>query len=251
MEKLSVVIIAKDEEKMIGEAIESVRGISHETMVVDTGSSDETVKIAKRMGARVVCIAGGGFSEWRDKGLKEARGEWVLYLDADERVGKKLGREIIHTLKRGEHGAYAIPRQNVILGRKFKHGGFWPDYVKRLYLKSAIKGWRGELHEEPIFEGELGHLRSSLLHIKHETFYEMMEKTNKWSDIEAKLMYQAGHPGMNVARFMSVMLREFWYRMIRKGAFLDGVEGVMFAMYQVYSRFVSYAKLWELQIKTK
>ena len=77
----------------------------------------------------------------------------------------------------------------------------------------------------------------------------MVEKTNDWSEIEAKLMYEAGHPPMNISRFISAILREFSVRMVRQKAFLDGAEGVMYAMYQVYSRFISYAKLWEKQLK--
>jgi hypothetical protein len=129
-----------------------------------------------------------------------------------------------------------------------KHGGWWPDYVKRLYLKKFLKGWRGDLHEEPEIKGELGHLKNPLVHIKHNKLEEMVEKTNKWSAVEARLMYEANHPQMNVARFCSAMFREFWLRAVRHKAFLDGGEGVIYAVYQVFSRFISYAKLWEMQI---
>lgn len=249
---ISVIIITKNEEEMLPGALKTVRW-ADEIVLVDTGSNDKTVSIAKKVGARVVESNGNNFSEWRNTGLKEARGEWLLYLDADERITPGLKNEISKVISEGntQYAAYAIPRKNIILGREFKHGGFWPDYVKRLYKKSSLSKWEGELHEEPVIKGEMGHLNNPMEHIKHEDFSQMVEKTNKWSEVEAKLMYEAGHPPMNIPRFLTAMGREFLHRMILKRGFLDGPEGIMFAMYQVYSRFVSYAKLWELQEKER
>lgn len=243
---ISVIIITRNEEKMLPDALASVKW-ADEILIVDTGSEDKTVEIAKKHKARVVNSHGKHFSEWRNKGLKEAKGDWILYLDADERITPELKKEITKVIEQDKGTAYAIPRRNIILGKEFKHGGFWPDYVKRLYKKSSLNKWTGELHEEPDFKGEMKHLINPMLHIKHETFSEMVEKTNTWSEVEAKLLFESGHPDMNVPRFISAMGREFFYRMIKKAGFLDGAEGIMFAMYQVYSRFVSYAKLWELQ----
>jgi len=145
-----------------------------------------------------------------------------------------------------------------VLGKEFKHCGQQPDYVKRLFRKSGFKFWSGDLHEEPnyIYDGEItvgngktiGYMRNPLIHIKHKNLSEMVEKTNGWSEIEARLMFEAKHPPMNVLRFVSAMFREFWLRMIKQAAFLDGPEGIIYALYQVFSRFVSYAKLWELQL---
>ncbi len=249
---ISVVIITKNEKQMLPDALQSVKW-ADEVLVVDTGSTDATVYIAKKNGTRVVESKGKSFSEWRNKGLKEASGEWILYLDADERITEALKKEILEvtSTKNNNYSMYAIPRSNVILGREFRHGGFWPDYVKRLFRKSELKKWEGELHEEPVYEGEMSHLINPMKHIKHEDFSQMVEKTNEWSEVEAKLMYEAGHPPMNVKRFISAMAREFAHRMIKNRGFMDGSEGIMFAMYQVYSRFVSYAKLWELQEKER
>lgn len=245
---ISVIIITKNEEKNIGGCLESVKW-TDEIIVVDSGSKDKTVDIAKKHGAKVVKHTGGGFSDWRNKGAREAKSEWLLYIDADERVTPGLRTEIESKLKDPRHSAYAIPRRNFILGKELKHGGQWPGYVKRLFKKSEFKGWTGELHEEPQFEGDLGHLKNSLIHQKHDNLSDMVAKTNKWSEIEAKLMYKAKHPPMNVPRFITAMFREFWLRMVRQMAFLDGPIGIIYALYQVFSRFVSYAKLWEMQLK--
>lgn len=248
---LSVVIIAKDEEKMIGGCLDSV-GWVDEILVVDTGSVDKTVEIAKSHKARVVRYTEGKhYSDWRNKGLADAHGEWIFYVDADERVTSALQQEIRRVIgeQRSVIGAYAVPRRNFVLGKELRHGGFWPDYQKRLFRKSSLKGWHGEVHEEPVFKGKLGHLKNPLVHEKHETLSEMVEKTNRWSEIEARLMFNAAHPRMNVARFVTAMAREFWRRMIVGRAFMDGKVGIIFAIYQMFSRFVSYAKLWELQLK--
>jgi len=251
--KISAVIIAKDEEKMLSDCLESLSWTS-EIVVIDNGSIDKTASIAKKYKAKVVSLPRQdepNFSQARNRGLKEAEGQWILYIDADERVEKELAVEILEVVNNAKHLAYAIPRKNFIFGREFKHTGQRPDYVKRLFKKDALSLWTGKLHEEPQFKGELGHLNNSFLHIKHESLSEMVAKTNAWSEIEAELMFKAGHPPMNTWRFISAMSREFWLRMIRQVAFLDGPEGVMYAIYQVFSRFTSYAKLWEMQIKNK
>lgn len=195
----------------------------------------------------------GSFADWRNNGVKKAKGQWVLYIDSDEEVTKELQKGIIGSINAGvnQASAYAIPRRNIIFGKEFHYGGQWPDYVKRLFLKSKLKGWRGKLHEEPIFEGKMRHLNYPLIHSKHKNIEDMVDKTNEWSEIEAKLMFDAGHPKMNIFRFFTAGFREFWLRMVKQGAFLDGVEGIIYAIYQVYSRLISYSKLWELQIINK
>lgn len=248
--KLSAVIIAKDEEKMITDCLKSV-SFADEILLIDTGCTDSTVRISKKYGARVVRYTTGRFSDWRNRGLKEARGEWILYVDADERIPKALSEEILRIVKKGSSAAYAIPRKNIMFGKEMKHIGVPPDYQKRFFKKDVLFGWKGDVHEEPILKGELFHLKNAMIHDKHESFAEMVEKTNFWSGIEAKLMYDAGHPSMNIPRFITAMSREFYLRMIVHKAFLDGKIGIMYAIYQVFSRFVSYAKLWEMQINYK
>ncbi len=251
--KISAVIATKNEEKMLNACLQSLSWVD-EIVIVDTGSTDKTLSIAKKNNVRIVNYASGKtFSDWRNKELSEAHGEWILYVDADERIPKDLQKEILSIIENSELSEtwYAIPRSNVIFGKEFRHGGWWPDYVKRLYKKSALKKWEGNLHEEPVVEGKMGKLKKPMLHIKHETVFEMIQKTNQWSVIEAQLMFEAKHPPMTIPRFFTAMAREFFKSMIKETAFLDGRYGIMMAMYQVFSRFVSYAKLWEMQVKSK
>lgn len=253
---LSVVIIAKDEEKNICNCIRSVSW-ADEVIVVDSGSTDETISKAQKSGAKVFKYekAKGTYSDWRNFGIRKAKGKWILYVDADERITPGLRAEILEKINPNnceeEFCSFAIPRKNLVFGKELRHGGFWPDYVKRLFRKDKLKGWVGKLHEEPTFEGKLGILKNPLIHYKENSLEEMLEKTNVWSDIEAELMFEANHPPVNIFRFISAILREFWFRFVREKAFLDKEVGVIYGIYQIYSRFISYAKLWEMQLENQ
>ena len=251
LNKITAAIITKNEEKMLPGCLKTLDWVG-ETVLIDTGSTDKTVEIAKKHKVKVVNFTKGkNFSDWRNKALKEVNTDWIFYIDADERVPKKLKKEILGKINSSEFSVFAIPRLNIILGKEMRHGGWWPDYVERIFKTKDLNKWEGELHERPSYKGKLKHLENYLIHDKHETFSEMVEKTNNWSAVEAKLMLDANHPPMNMVRFISAMFREFWHRMIIKKAFLDGTEGIIFAIYQVFSRFASYAKLWEIQQKNK
>lgn len=194
----------------------------------------------------------GSFSEWREAGLKLSKGKWIFYLDTDEEVTKELKAEILKVTNGSVSNkySYAIPRKNIIFGKEFKYSGQYPDYQKRLFLKSYLKGWAGKVHEEPIYVGELGYFKNPIIHHKDMTISQMIEKTNKWSEIEADLMFKAKHPPMNFFRFFTAGLREFNLRFIKQLSFLDGKEGVIYGIYQIYSRLISYSKLWEKQLST-
>ncbi len=247
--EISAVVIVKNEEKNIEDCLKSLDFVD-EIIVVDTGSTDKTIAIASKYANKIVEQIDGSFSSWRNAGMRESSGILVLHIDADERATKDVAKEI-KSLIYDKTAAYAIPRRNIILGRVMKHGGWWPDYVIHLLRKDSFKFWKGDLHEEPVFEGVLKYLKSPLIHKKHDNLTDMVTKTNKWSEIEAKLMHDAHHPDMNIVRFTSAMVREFYLRMIKNMAFLDGPEGIIYALYQVFSRFVSYAKLYEMQLSNK
>lgn len=248
--KISAVIIAKNEEKSIKDCIESINW-ADEIVVLDTGSQDKTVEIAQKMGATILKIRGGSFNTWRERGAAIANGEWLFYIDADERVSPLLRKEIQETIERSKYNAYAIPRRNILLDHEMKYGGWWPDYVLRLIRKDALLGYQGELHEQPKIKGDIAKLHEPFIHITHESLTEMIDKTNEWSEIEARLLYSAHHPKVTWWRFGTVAAREFWERAILKLGFLDGPIGIIEIFYQMISRMITYAKLWELQITNK
>jgi glycosyltransferase involved in cell wall biosynthesis len=261
---LSVIIIAKNEDKMIPDCLESIKW-ADEIVLVDSGSTDKTVSIAKKYNARVIEHNSGSFSDWRNAGLKAAKGKWILYIDADERTTSELQSEIQSIIKSKESSvvnkgfqritdgssqifAYAVPRRNFILGREFKHSDQWPDYQMRFFKKDKLKGYRNDLHELAEFEGQQGNLQAPLIHLKHDNLSGMVKKTNKWSELEAKMLYESGHPRMVWWRFIRIMLTELWIRLIKQGGMRDGMEGIIYSIYQMWSKFITYGKLWEMQI---
>lgn len=256
---LSVTVVAKNEEAVIGECLESVKW-ANEIIVVDTGSTDKTIEIAKKAGAKVFQYPQKeeiDYSSWRNYALRQAQGEWVLYLDADERVTPLLRKEIESKVRKskihkeeGESVAYAIPRRNIRLGREMRYGGWWPDYVLRLIKKEKLIKWEGKLHEQPKIEGEISKLNEPLIHFSHRgTFEHKLANTIEWSKLEAEMLFDSKHPPMNVKRFLGAMGREFYKRMIKYQAWRDGTEGILEAIYQVFSVFITYARLWEMQKK--
>jgi len=252
--KLSVVIIAKNEEEMIGDCLKSVQW-ADEIILVDNGSVDKTIGIAKKYRAKVIRVPSIKpiFAKLRNEGLKVAEGRWILYVDADERVPLQLRRKIqtIVESRKPKYIAYEIPRRNFYLGKEVHYGGAWPDYVKRLFFRKALKGWKGELHENPVFKGKRGYLKSPFVHLTHRDLSSMVEKTRQWSKIEARLLYQSGHPEVTWWRILRVMLGEFWYRGIKLQGVRDGSVGWIEVIFQMFSRFITYARLWEMQCQTQ
>jgi len=253
--KLSVIILTRNEEEVIKDCLESVKW-AEEIVVVDNDSIDKTLSIAKKYGVKIIrSPVGNSFADHRNLGAKTAKGEWLLYVDADERVTPLLRKEIesvignqLSTAKK--FAAYALPRRNIRLTKELHWGGWWPDYVLRLMRKDKLEGWQGDLHEQPEIDGEVGYLKEALIHFSHRgSFENKLQNTINWSKIEAQKLYESGHPPMNVPRFVSAMGREFYKRMIKFQAWRDGTEGVMEAIYQVFSVFITYARLWEKQQK--
>lgn len=245
---ISAIILTRDNQDLIKDCLISLEDIADEIIIVDDGSEDKTLEIAKVFTAKIYEIDNKDFSFRRNYGAEKAKGDWLLYIDADERIDEKLKKEIKEVVSSNKFSAYAIPRRNILLGKELKHGGWWPDYVLRLIKKESLIKWEGELHEQPKIKGEVGKLVNPLIHISHRSISEMVDKTNKWSEIEAKLLFKSNHPKMVWWRFFSVALREFWFRGIKKLGFLDGPIGIIEIIYQMYSRMITYAKLWEMQV---
>lgn len=249
MGKVSAVIIARNEEKMIGEALESV-SFCDEIILIDNGSKDKTKEIAEEKGAKVYEIKTTDFSELRNLGKEKAIGDWILYVDADERVDADLKESIKHIIfENPSFSAFFLQRKNFYLGNHQ-----WPyiEKLERLFKKDKLQGWKGELHESPIIEGETGLINKGfLLHFTHRNLESMLNKTIEWSTVEAVLRYNSGHPKMTWWRFPRVMMGAFLNSYIKQGGYKVGAAGIIESIYQAFSAFITYAKLWELQIKTQ
>lgn len=253
---LSAVVITHNEEDWIENCLASVKPIADEVIVVDDGSTDNTVAICKKLGAKVFHHDWEGFSKQKNFAVSKTSGDWLLFIDADERVSKGLAQEIQelvknHSLLKNDSflttSAYAMPRQNIILGQKMRHGGWWPDYVTRLVRKDSFVGWEGNLHESLQAEGEIRRLQHVLYHLTHRGITWMLTTSINYTPIEAKLRFEANHPKVTWWRLFRVMATEFWYRFFVKSGWRDGTVGVIEAISQSYNLFLVYVHLWEMQ----
>lgn len=246
--KITAIVITKNEQEMISECLNSL-SFASEVIVVDTGNSDKTNEIALQKGAKIVKSDGKNYSEFRNTGIHAATGEWILFVDADERVSAELASELKNI--QPKLSTYLIPRKNNYLGKFMKHGGWGNEKLPRLFKKSNLKGYKGELHEQPEFTGELGVLNGSLLHYSHRDIFSMALKTNVFTEFESRLRQEAHHPEVVTWRIFRVMLTEYYNRFIKLSAWKDGPEGVIDGMFQVFNTFIIYSKLWEMQQRKK
>lgn len=243
---LSVVVIVKNEENRIKACLESAKW-ADEIVVVDNGSSDKTLKITKDYTDKIIKTNLSDFASLRNLGMKEANGDWVLFVDADERVLESLRKEIEAMITLGDFSAYAISRRNIIFGTEVKYGPFWPDWVIRLLKRSDFEGWIGKVHEYPKFKGKLGYSKNSLLHLTHRNIDQIILKSLEWSKIDAKLRLEGNHPKMSGWRFLRIFLSEIFNQGIVRRGFFNGTIGVMDSLLQAFSMYMTYVRLWEMQ----
>ena len=250
--KISAIIITKNEEEMLSGCLKSLNWVD-EIVVVDADSNDKTIKIAKKIGAKVVSVpAGTDYSTSRNEGKKSAQGDWLLYIDADERVPKVLRDEIKSiTLspKSLTLSSYKIPRQNIMLGRWVKHGGFWPDYAHRLFPKNALVKWTGKVHESPTVKGEVRLLKPYLTHYTARSINSALHKSSQWSQIEAKLLHAAASPHITWWRILKGFQFKLLELLIYKKGLLDGTRGFILAYIQAFHEASILVNLWHLQNK--
>lgn len=244
---LSVIIIAKNEAEMIANCIETLRWCD-DIIVINNDSSDATVGIAHRLGARVHTVS-GGFVQLRNQGAQGAKTDWILYIDADERVTPALAAEIKATIAKAEHQAYSVKRENVLYGHLMKHGGWEKDHVVRLFKRSALKTWEGDIHEHAEISGSTGQLEHPLVHLTHRSVIAGLEKTIEWTPIEARLLAQAGAKPVTIWTLLRKGLMELIRRGLLKKGYRDGQAGWVEAMVQAANRVLVYAQVWELQQK--
>jgi glycosyltransferase involved in cell wall biosynthesis len=246
MKTITGIIIAKNDEKLIGGALDCL-SFCNEIIIVDNNSDDKTKDVALHFGAKVFEIDSGDFSELRTFGLSKASMDYVIYIDTDERIDETLReniKKILDTRLKYKFSAYKLKRKNYYFGN-FE----WPkiEHMERLFVRQQITGWTGKLHETPIFSGEVSELNGFLNHFTHRDLESMLNKTIEWSDKEALLRYNSNHPFMSWWRFPRVMLTAFFDSYIKQRGFKAGTAGLVESIYQAFSMFITYAKLWELQ----
>lgn len=243
MNKISAVIIAKNEQNMIEDALESL-SFCDEIIVIDNNSIDKTSEVSQKLGAKVYETNTNNFSDLRNLGLQKSENDWVLYLDADERIDETLKKEIEKAVSSQEFSSYFLKRKNYYLGKNE-----WPyiEKIIRLFKKNDLEGWMGEIHESPKIKGRTGTLNGFILHFTHRDLESMVFKTALWSTTESLLRYNSNHPQMSWWRFPRVMISAFLASYIKQRGYRAGAVGLIESIYQAFSAFITYAKLWELQ----
>jgi glycosyltransferase involved in cell wall biosynthesis len=243
--KLSAIIITKNEERNISICLESVAWAG-EIIVVDSGSTDNTVAICKELGAKVLVMDWPGFGPQKNRALSLATGDWVLSLDADERVSPELCSEIQAAIANpGEAVAFCMPRLSSYCGRFMRHGGWWPDLVVRLFRRGNARFSEARVHEQVVVEGRIGRLRSHLLHESFHDPVEVLEKVNRYSSEGARMLAERGRRA-SVATAIVHGLWAFIRTYILKRGFLDGREGFAMAVSTAEVSYYRYLKLMYL-----
>jgi glycosyltransferase involved in cell wall biosynthesis len=242
---LSVVMIVHDEEDSLGEALDSV-SFADEIIVVDSGSRDRTVEIARERGARVVVTDDWpGFGPQKNRALAQATRDWVLSIDADERVTPEL-RDEIQAIVSGKipaaHDAYDMPRLSSYCGRFMRHGGWWPDRVTRLFRRDKARFSDDLVHERVVVDGTTGLLTGKLLHHAFSDLEEVLRKVDTYSTANARMMYARGRRG-SLAAAIGHGAWAFLRTYLFQAGFLDGRHGFMLAVSNAEGTYYRYLKL--------
>jgi glycosyltransferase involved in cell wall biosynthesis len=249
VQKLSVTIITKNEASDIQGALASVAW-ADEVVVVDAESTDDTAALATACGARVVLRAWPGYSAQKNFAASLTTHDWILSLDADERVTPALADEIRHLLDTTPaHQAYRIPRVTWHLGRWVRSTDWYPDYQLRLYDRRAAE-WTGRyVHEGIRVTGTIGRLRHELEHFAYRDIADHLETMDRYTTLAARQMHEAGRR----ASALSVALHPpfaFFRNYVLRGGFRDGAPGFIVSAMNAYYVLLKFAKLWELDRRT-
>jgi hypothetical protein len=224
--RLGAVVITYNEEAHITACLESLR-FADEHLVFDSFSTDRTVSLAEAWGARVLQRPFDHYAGQRNAALEAVAGrvDWVLFVDADERVPDALADEVrdaLHT----DAAAYRIPRDNILFGRLTRGAGWWPDYQTRLLrMGRAHYDPQRQVHEVVVLDGLLGTLRNPITHYNYRDVAQFMEKQRRYTAYDAQILYQQGyHPRPH--QYLTQPLRHFWWRFVTLRGYRDGLHGL-------------------------
>lgn len=245
--EISAVILTKDEEKNIGKCVKSL-DFCGEILIIDDNSSDRTVKIAGELGARVIKRSlNGNFADQRNYAFRQSRGQWTLFIDADESVTPQLKNEIIQITGNPllRYSGLCLKRQDVVWGRKIKHG----ENGNKKLLRVVKKGsgiWKRRVHEFFESEGIVGMCKSPLLHFPHQSIKEFIGHINFQSSLHARANME-NKKRASLIKITFWPLFKFVNNWVFKLGFLDGTAGFVSALLMGFHSYLSWSKLWILQ----
>ena len=245
--KLSVTIITRDEAAQIGNCLESVRW-ADEIIVVDTGSLDRTLEICAKYTTHVYSRPWEGYAAAKNAAIALATGDWILSLDADERVSEGLRQEIAILQQQPmdmRANGYAVSRRNYLWGRWLRYGGLYPDYQLRLFKRGQGEFTPRRVHESVAIDGPVERLQCSLEHYSYQGISDVIQRLDRYTDLAALDSWAEGRPFRRTALAMRPLGRFLRNYILRQG-FRDGIPGLIMAVSYAFSVFVREAKLWEM-----
>ena len=246
MNKLTVIILTKNEERNITSVVENSRQVSEDVLIIDSGSTDQTVALAEAKGARVVQHAwNNDFSEQRNFALEQTQAEWVLYLDADERLNPELAQAVQQAVAADEDKQYTIKRKSVAFGKEFNYGVLKPDRVARLFKREHVH-WVNKVHERPECQDKIENLPGYAQHYTYASWQLYFIKFNQYTSIWAENAYEKGKRTSLAAAFGHA-LGGFIQMAIFKKGILDGGMGLVLCCNHFTYTLMKYLKLLELQ----
>ena len=248
--RLSVVIIAKDEEEMIGDCLESVKWTEEIVVVVDERTRDKTAEIAKRYTSKVFVNKFDNFGQQCQFALKKTTGDWVLKIDADERVTPRLQEEISEKLHSNEFDAYHAYFRLVFLGKEFRKSNVRVEGTIRLFRREKGKFKSAEIHEKLTVKGKVGILENEILHLSCRTIHQTLAKFNYFSSLEAEELYRHG----GRTNFFSILLAPahiFWRRFFLEKNYRNGMYGFAYVLLCAHYYLAKHLKIWGIMQREK
>jgi len=248
--KISVALATFNEEKNLPVCLDSVKGLAEEIVVVDGGSTDKTVAVAQKYGAKVIATTNKPiFHINKQMAIDACQGDWILQLDVDEQLTPELRREILATVVKTKFNGFWLPRKNYFLGRYLTKGGQYPDYTLRLYRQGKGKLPCQSVHEQAVVEGKVGCLTSDLLHHPFPNFLEYLNKANRYANLLANeyLKENLSVGPWGVIKYLLVRPKlTFFEIFIRHRGFIDGFSGFVFALFSAIQKMTAYIRYWEI-----
>jgi glycosyltransferase involved in cell wall biosynthesis len=250
MQPLSVAIIARDEAARIAACLESIRALADDIVVLDSGSADGTQDLCRKFGARVVETDWPGYGAQKNRALEAAAHDWVLCLDADERVSAELSASIRRALASPQAAGFRFRRCNRFLGRALRHGEGYPDWSLRLVDRRHGRWSQDAVHERIEVDGPVDGLDGDLNHDSAESLASYVAKQNRYSSLAAEHAFSCGDRTTAARLALSPVTRFFKFYLLRLG-FLDGVPGLIHIVIGCFASFLKHAKMRELQARAQ
>lgn len=234
MKGISAVILSKNEADRIGRCIKSLIHIVDEIIVVDSGSTDDTINIAKSLGAKVISTEWKGYGETKNFGHHQTQNDWILSIDSDEFLSDKLANEI-KALKKTDKLIYSLNRSNIYMGKEIRHSGWSPDWVLRLFNKTDVWWNTNLVHEKLMFPQDFAvqKLSRKLMHDSYRSMEDHKAKTDKYAMLKARSWIEAGKSPSFLKRYFGSSFKAFHSYVIKAG-FLDGKEGRQISKMNAY-----------------